>query len=519
MRWWAACRAFFSQQASGQPGADGAQFYIRGVSSYNQNNQPLIIVDDIQYSYDQFARLDPNEIESLSILKDAATTAIYGVRGANGVIVVTTRRGKDGPPQISARVEMGLAQPTKITHYLDAYQSASLYNQAQINDNNALPVPVANFQPRFTPTDLQKFQDGSDPYGHPNVNWRKELFKTWSEQYRANIDLSGGSARVKYFVSAGYLFQNGMLRDFSSNTGVDNNYYQRRYNYRSNLDINVTKGLDMRVDVYGNFAEVNTPSVNSPNGVNANGGGDVFYDYSSFLTLAPFAYPIYNPNGSFGYSTWAKSNGSSYDVNNVVGRLTNNGYLRNFENNINGVLSLKQDLGVFGDVLKGLSATGRVAYTSNYYYTRSMTRNSFPSYIYNPTDDSYTVRDPNVYRTARYGLGYNGRSTSRVVNLQAILNYDRTFGKHHVSGLALYNRNSNTAANSNGVYNFIPANFLGYSMRVGYDYDQRYLFQFNAGYNGSDRFSSANRYGFFPGRVGGLERGRGSLFQAGHSGH
>ncbi|WP_188814488.1 SusC/RagA family TonB-linked outer membrane protein [Hymenobacter cavernae] len=486
---------FFSQQSSGQPGADGAAFFIRGVSSYNSNNQPLIIVDDIQYSYDQFARLDPNEIESLAILKDAATTAIYGVRGANGVIVVTTRRGKDGPPQITARVESGLAQPTKIPHYLDAYQSASLYNQAQVNDNNA--NPVAGFKPRFSDADLQAFKDGSDPYGHPNVDWRKVLFRNWSQQYKANIDLSGGSPRVKYFTSVGYLFQNGMLNDFSKNTGVNNNYYQKRYNYRSNLDINVTKGMDLRVDVYGNFAQVNTPSVNSPNSINSP-YGDVFYDYSSFATLAPFAYSIYNPDGTYGYSKWSRDVNSAYNVNNVVGRLTNNGYYRNFENNINGVLSLKQDLGVFTDRLKGLTATGRVAYTSNYYYTRSMTRNSFPSFIYSPGTETYEPRDVNVYRTQRYFAGYDTRSTSRVVNLQAILNYDRTFGKHHVSGLALYNRNSNTAANSNNVYNFIPANFLGYSLRLGYDYADRYLFQINAGYNGSDRFSAANRYGLFP---------------------
>lgn len=493
---------FFSQQTSGRPGADGANFYIRGVSSYNQNNQPLIIVDDIQYSYDQFQRLDPNEIESLSILKDAATTAIYGVRGANGVVVVTTRRGKDGPPQISARVEMGLAQPTKITRYLDAATSASLYNQAQINDNNALASPVPNFQPRFSADDLQKYRDGSDPYGHPNVNWRKVLFKEWSQQYRANIDLSGGSPRVKYFTSVGYLFQNGMLNNFSEGTGINSNYYQRRYNYRSNLDINVTRGLDLRVDVYGNFAEVNLPHAGSPNSSNFSATDDVFYDYSSFATLAPFAYPIYNPDGTYGYSKWSRDVNSNYNANNVVGRLTNFGYRRSFENNINGVLALKQDLGVFGSVLKGLSAKGVVAYTSNYAYTRELTRGFFPSFIYTPptatAPESYEARDPNVFRTQRYLQGYNPSSTSRTVNLQFIVEYNREFGKHHVSGLALYNRNSVTARNDNNVYNFIPANFLGYSARLGYDYDQRYLFQLNAGYNGSDRFSASNRYGFFP---------------------
>ncbi|MDO7845522.1 TonB-dependent receptor [Hymenobacter sp. M29] len=488
---------FFSQQASGRPGADGAAFFIRGISSYNGNSQPLIIVDDIQYSYDQFARIDPNEIESLSILKDAATTAIYGVRGANGVVVVTTRRGKTGPPQISARVEGSLQQPTKITKYLDSYQTASLYNQAQINDNAASPSPT--FTPRFSALDLQKFQDGSDPYGHPNVNWRKELFKEFSQQYRANLDLSGGTDRVKYFVNVGYLFQNGMVKDFGSAEGVNNNYYHKRYNYRSNLDVNVAKGLNARIDLYGNFGEVNTPQLGSPFGYN-----DLFYDYSSFLTLAPFAYPIYNPDGSFGYSKWSRDVvGTSYNVNNVVGRLTNYGYSRSNENNINSVLSLKQDLGVYASALQGLTATGLVSYTSNYVYSRSNIRDAFPSFIYDPTkagDDptAYEARDPNLYRTRRFFLGYNGGSTSRTVNLQAILNYDRTFGKHHVSGLALYNRNSVTAQNNNNIYNFIPNNFLGYSGRLGYDYDARYLFQINVGYNGSDRFSADNRYGLFP---------------------
>ncbi len=485
---------FFSQQSSGQPGADGAQFFIRGVSSFNGNNQPLIIVDDIQYSYDQFQRLDPNEIESLSILKDAATTAIYGVRGANGVVVITTRRGKDGPPQITARVEGSLQQPTKLTKYLDAYQSASLYTQAQLNDG---------VTPRFTPADLQKFQDGSDPYGHPNVNWREVLFKKFSQQYRANIDMSGGSARAKYFVSVGYLFQNGMLKDFSSDQNVNNNYYQKRYNYRSNLDLSIAKGLNMRLDLYGNFAEVNIPNVGSPFNYN-----DIFYDYSSFLTLAPFAYPIYNPNGTYGYSTWQVSN-ASYNNNNVVGRLANYGYSRRNENNINAIFSPSFDLGVLSPALKGLSAKGTLAYTSNYAYARGNTRDTFASFIYDsskPGDDptAYTPRDPNVFRTRRFFLQYTPSSTARTLNLQAIINYDRTFGKHHVSGLALYNRTSNTAVSPStdaavrAIYNFIPANFLGYSFRAGYDYDNRYLFQFNAGLNGSDRFSSSNRYGFFP---------------------
>lgn len=479
---------FFSQQSSGRPGNDGAQFFIRGVSSYNGNNRPLIIVDDIEFSYDQFARLDPNEIESLSILKDASTTAIYGVRGANGVVVITTRRGKEGPPQISVRGEFGLSQPTILPDYLNAYETARLYNQAQINDNAANPSPT--LKPRWSQEDLDHFKNGTDPYGHPDIDWKKVLFRDFSQQYRGNIDLSGGTARVRYFISAGYLNQNGLLKNYGEGQGVDNNYYQQRYNYRSNLDMSVTKGLDLRLDLYGNFAQVNTPNAGSPSGKN-----DLFYDYSSFLTLAPFAYPLYNPDGSLGFSTWIRNENPAYNVNNVVGRLMYLGYRRDNESNMNAIVSAKQKLDF---ITRGLSIQGRLAYTSNYFYSRDVTRESFPSFIYNSTTDTYDPRDPNVYRLVRFGTTYNGRSTSRVLNLQALLTYDRTFGRHHVSGLALLNRNSNTARNDNAVYNFVPNNFQGYSVRLGYEFGQKYLFQLNAAYNGSDRFIGANRFGLFP---------------------
>ncbi|HEX8424805.1 TonB-dependent receptor [Hymenobacter sp.] len=477
---------FFAQQTSGRPGQDGAAFYIRGQSSYNGNNQPLIIVDDIEYTYEQFSRLDPNEIESLTILKDASTTAIYGVRGANGVMVVTTRRGQSGPPKVSVRLETALQQPTLIPKYLDAYQSASLYTQAQINDNANNPNP--NFKPRFSERDLELFRTGEDPYGHPNVNWRKVLFRDFSQQYRANLDLSGGTDRVKYFVSAGYLYQNGILKNFGKGQGINNNFYHQRYNYRSNLDINVTKSTDVRVDLYGNFAQTNNPVFG-----NIQGKQDIFYEYSSFLALSPFAYPITNPDGSYGFSQW-QIDQAGYNANNVVGRLTNYGYSRNNANNINGIVSVKQKLDF---VTKGLTLTGRLSYTSDYAYDRGMNRDQFPSFIYDPATDTYRPRDPNVYRVRRFFLSYDPRSSRRVLNVQGILNYDRTFGKHHVTGLGLLNRNSVSVA-GDVVYNYIPNNFRGYSTRIGYDYAQKYLFQFNAGYNGSTRFSKNNRYGTFP---------------------
>lgn len=492
---------FFSVQPSGRPGADGAQFFVRGQSSYNTgSNSPLIIVDDIEFSYDQFARLDPNEIESLSILKDASTTAVYGVKGANGVVIITTRRGKIGAPKISARLETSMQQPTRIPRYLNAYETALLFNQAQINDNKI--NPINGFTPRFSQADLDHYKNGTDPYGHPSVDWYSTLFKQFSKQYRANFDISGGTERVKYFVSLGGLFQDGMVKNFSKAQDVNGNYYHMRYNYRSNLDIKVTNTTDLRLDLYGNIGEINTPNVGSPFGYN-----DVFYEYSSFYSLAPFAYPVYNPDGTYGYSNWQVNGGfnnAAYNTNNIVGRLTMYGYNRNYENNMNLITTATQKLDF---LTKGLSLKGTVAYASSYGYSRSMTRDQFPSFI--PSYDSatssykYTPRDPNVYRVRRFFSGYGAGSTVRTLTLQAILNYDRTFGKHHVYGLALVSQGTDVRFSSNSIYNFIPNNYRGFTGRVGYNFKEKYLVEFNTAYNGSDRFAKDNRFGLFPaGSVG-----------------
>jgi TonB-linked SusC/RagA family outer membrane protein len=473
---------YFSQQRSGRPGSDGAEFFIRGVSSYNDgSNQALIIVDDIEYSADQFSLLDPNEIEDVSILKDAATTAIYGVKGANGVVVVTTRRGKIGKPKITFRNEMSVMKPTIMPDYLGSYETALLYNQAQKNDGQT---------PRWTADDLQKFKDGSDPYGHPDIDWKSVLFKDFSTQVKGNFDISGGTERVKYFVSAGYLVQDGLLKNYSEDNGVNSNFFYNRYNYRSNLDIKATKTLDLRLDLSGNIGINNNNNIGSAFGYN-----DIFYDYVSFLSLAPWAYPIYNPDGSYGYSLWQRDGNANYNQNNIVGRISHYGYTRNNENNMNLNANANQKLDF---ITKGLSLKGVLSYASSHSYSRSMTRDQFPSFIYDPVTSTYAPRDPNIYRVRRYFIGYNAGSTVRNLTTQLVLNYDRTFDKHHLYGVALMNRNTVLRFNSNAIYNFVPNNFKGYSARVGYDFDDKYLFQFNAAYNGSDRFVSKKKYGLFP---------------------
>ena len=473
---------FSSQQSSGQPGSDGAAFYIRGTSSYTGSNQPLIIVDDIEFTYAQFARLDPNEIESISILKDASTTAVYGIKGANGVVLVTTRRGKAGPPQITYRGEYSLTQPTKIPKFLDAYQSALLVNQAAANDGIAAP---------FSAADINHWRTGDDPYGHPNVDWYNVLFRNTSYQLRNNFDIQGGSDKVRYFVSLGALKQNGMLNDFGKDQEVDNNFFYNRYNYRSNLDFKPNKTLNVKIDLYGNIGEQNNPNVPNINGIT-----NIFYIYQSYLSLSPFAYPIYNPNGSYGIGSL--QNGR-YVTPNIVEALTLGGYSRNVENNMNLNGSATQRLDF---ITKGLSVRGAIAYGSSYTYTRSLTRGTFPAYIYDETNNTYTLQNSNVSRVGFYSLGYSAGNTVRIINPQASLNYDNNFGVNHVYGLVLYNQRtllSRTDPNNGSrTLNFIPANSLGWTGRLGYDYKSKYGVEFDGAYNGTDAFDASHRYGFFP---------------------
>ncbi|WP_308199124.1 SusC/RagA family TonB-linked outer membrane protein [Chitinophaga sedimenti] len=254
------------------------------------------------------------------------------------------------------------------------------------------------------------------------------------------------------------------------------------------------------------MGQINRPQVGSPFSYN-----DLFYDYSSFRTLSPFAYNIYNPDGSFGYSKWQLEQGSSYNVNNVVGRMSYYGYNRDFENNMNLVTSATQKLDF---ITKGLQLRGTLSYASSQTNSRNVNRDQFPSFMYDPATATYTSRDPNIYRIRRFFVNYSAGNTTRKLNLQGFLEYDRTFGeKHHVYGMALFNQSTNIAQNNNADYNYVPNNFRGLTARVGYDYKDKYLVQFNSAYNGSDLFVEGKRYGFFPAVSGGWNVSEEAFFE------
>ena len=472
-------------QRTGQPGADAATIYVRGVSTLDGfSSTPLILVDNIEYEYEQFARIDQNEIENVSILKDAASTSIYGIKGANGVILVTTRRGKLGKPVINLRTELGANIAIAPFEALRSYDAAVLRNEALKNDL---------LSPQFTQADLDLFKSGTDPYGHPDVNWYDVVFGKVALQNDNNIDISGGTERVKYFASVGYLLQDGLFNDLKYKgempvpdaSPVNNNYYFKRYKFRSNLDIDATKSLKFSLDLNGTFAETNSPAI-----------GNLGFQMTQYEYVQPYAYPLYNPDGSFGFSNPAVF--TPRDNMNSVGAIVGlAGYNRSFNNFLSANFSANQKLDA---ITKGLSVKALFAYSNNNTAGRSMTRGEVPSFYYNPATGTYTPKTATVYRIPTLALGYSpnqvndqgATSPAKIITYQGILNYERAFGKHEVAALALYNRSSRVTGA------VPPNNFLGYTFRGTYNYDQRYLFEVSGAYNGSSNFISQKRYTLFP---------------------
>lgn len=465
---------FVSVQRSGQPGRDASDFYIRGVSSLNsEGNQPLIIVDDIEYTYEQLSQINVNEIESISILKDASTTAVFGIKGANGVLVVKTRRGESGTPRINFRAESGMQSPVTRLNFLNAYESALLWNEAIMNtdgDNTNQP---------FSAESLERFRLGDDPYGHPDINWYERIFKPVSFQYNTNVDISGGSESIRYFISGGAFSQDGNLYTFSNEGDqINNNYYYRRYNLRSNLDVQATKSLKLRLDFRTNFGNINSPRA-----------GNIVGEVFDFNKIRPWSAPFLNPNGSYTYA-----NDTQDLLPTVNARLATAGYNLDRRNDINILFGGTQELDV---VTKGLSFSTRIAYASVESNVREQARDEIPVYRYYPYTDSYLLKGGSPYVLGNYTLrAYQGDYNNRM-NFQANFNYDRTFGMHHVNSLLLYNRESYKTKGDKST-NWIPQNFQGFTWRTGYNYSEKYLVDLTLAYNGSDRFQSDKRYGLFP---------------------
>jgi TonB-linked SusC/RagA family outer membrane protein len=460
-------------QSNAMPGEDAAQLFIRGKSTLNDNS-PLILVDGVERP---FNHIDPNTIESMSVLKDASATAVYGVRGANGVILITTKHGTESKPTVSYSAYYGIQNPIRVPHFLNSYDYARLYNEAQLNDDPSLSPD----QLTYSPDDIQKYKDHSDPYGHPDVNWNKEIIKRNAPQQRHSLSLSGGSSTFKYFTSFGALYQDGI---------VPNVTYQS-YDLMTNLDLDVTKTTHVSVHLSAIKQNRDLPGAGT---YNQSGSAGIF------SSIAPNAFPVKWENG-----TW----GSQYGVQ-PVADLTESGYRRWKSNSYQSTLVIDQKLDF---ITRGLSVKALGSYDEGSSKEKDWLT---PYKSYQKTANGYS----------EVGAGKKPSldelfDESKNTTFELHLMYNRAFGKHNISGLLLYTQSASyedgfSAGRSEYASSAIDQLFAGpnlnptndgsasesgregYVGRVTYAYDSRYLFEANFGYNGSENFPPNHRFGFFP---------------------
>ena len=469
-----------SVQSSGQPGGDDPDVFIRGISTLNtMNAKPLYLVDGVERS---FFQIDPNEVESITILKDASSTAVFGVRGANGVIIVTTKRGKEGKAKINASFSYGIQAPTRMPEFVNSYEYATFMNEAYTNDGK---------DPKFTPEAVEAFRTHSNPIIYPDTDWMDMLFKSSAPQTQGNVNISGGTERVRYFVSMGMLNQKGFFKNHD--TRYDANFNFNRYNYRANLDVDFTKTTLVTVNMGGRVEKRNSPR-----------SGD---NMNELFRRIYWATPFSGPGIVDG--KWIKGNsqylpvGLSDGLGNIYGR----GYSAKTTNVINLDLALSQKLDF---VTKGLQFKIKFAYNSGYDHVkeRATSIESYqPWYRKDVTWMEHPAgSDPNevVYiQDGEAGLIGYGESfgKSRDWYAEASFDWKRDFDLHHLSALVLYNQSKAYYPDSD--YPGIPRGYVGLVDRVTYDYDNKYLIEGNVGYNGSENFAPGNRYGLFPAVSGG----------------
>ena len=481
-----------SIQPSGQPGAENPSIYIRGTGSLSDElSKPLILVDGVERS---FFQMDSHEIESITVLKDAASTAVFGVRGANGVVLVTTRRGVSRKPVISLNSSFGLTQALRNLKGVDSYTYATLYNEAQLSDNPSL----TESQLGFSPFVIDMFRTNEDPIMFPNVDWNDYLFKNLAWQTQHNLTLSGGGERFRYFVSLGYLLQDGMLKQLGES--YDPNYQYKRFNYRSNVDIDITKSTLLKVNIGGHVGAKREPRTDEL--------------WRKVLWSTPFSSPGI-VDGKLISNIYSNRYISIGERSCPLDYYYNYGYNVDTDNVLNLDLALEQKLDF---ITPGLSMNIKGAYNTNYNVKASRTPSGAdsmctPIYLGSIETPGMDFWDPRFDRTIVYqtdgvsGLHEQmsyGEEVGRGRNWygEFSLNYSRSFGDHDVSALFLYNQSKKyypeTKIDGKVFYMDIPTAYVGYVGRMTYAYKKRYMVDLNAGYNGSENFAPDKRFGFFP---------------------
>lgn len=464
----------FVMQNNGEPGDEGASLQMRGKRTF-RTNTPVILVDGFERSMDL---LDPNEIESITLLKDAASTAQYGLRGGNGIILVTTKRGKEGNIRISFNARTGVKTPTTQPRLLNSFQYATLYNEALVNDGN---------QPRYSAADLDKYQQASrgiyetemDRYLYPDINWYDEYVNQHTWQQRYSVDVQGGNKTARYFVSAGYTSNSGLYNvDKAANT-YNTNADFGLITLRSNIDVDVNKRFSLQLDLSGRQEQRTFPGSRSESSLRV---------FRSLYKTPPNAFPVFTPDGYLG--------GTKDFTGNPYGLLNKQGYSLYYVRNMYATLRARHELDF---ITPGLYLRGSVGFDSWYDMVTNRSK-SFKVFDLRQPNGNVEYKPDGTIRYVETGSdtqmssGVEYPSTRRTLNADASLNYERIFGKHAFSGFAaVAQRIIYSEDNSD-----IPQAYLGGNGHIAYAYNKKYLAEFNFGYQGSEQFLPGMKFGFFP---------------------
>lgn len=449
-------------QGGGEPGNDSPSLRARGTNTYNAGRNVLILVDGYESSYEQ---LVPDEIETVSLLKDASATAIYGLRGANGVLLITTKRGNESPLVVNFSTQQGFHTATRLPQFLGSYDYARLYNEGLKNDGKS---------PVYTDADLEAYRTGSDPYFHPNVNWYDQVLKKTAPISSYNLNFKGGNNSVRYFVMLNAVMSNGLYKNTGDMVAESVNSQYARYNFRSNVDINLTKRLSASLTLGGSVEDKANPGGTTTGGI-----------FNSLATLTPNAFPVYNANGTFG--------GTSA-LSNPLGNLLQTGSYASNSRTLQTNLRFTEQLDF---IASGLSISGAVSF-NNFFRSYSDKTKQYERYFANKGIAGDTIYTRFSQNTSLVGNEGNSDQYRNVI-FQGFLNYDKTFGKHSISALLMYNSDSYTTNNqgSNAIQS-LPYKHLGGGGRVTYTNDSKYIGELSFGYMGSEAFPKSQRYGFFP---------------------
>lgn len=480
-----------SYQRSGMPGQNGSDFYIRGISTISGVTSPLIILDGVEISSGDLNAIDPEIIEGFSILKDATATAMYGTRGANGVMIITTKSGKDlEKPIIGIRFESNVTTPTKLPKFVSGSEYMRLFNEAVTNQGTGDVL--------YSKEQIEGTLNARNPYAFPNMDWYKEIFRNYAFNQKANFNIRGGTSKITYFMNLTANHETGMLRNrskefFSFNNGID----VKNFAFQNNIDFHMSPSATISLHLTAQLNDVMAPAINANQ---TSPGAQMGEIYSSIMGCNPVDFPAWYPSeeGEDWIRWGALNGGNNQGASNPLAQSTR-GYGNSFASTVIANIDYEQKLDA---ITKGLRFKAMVSFknwsktTTN--RTQRVNRYYLNGYTANP-DGTYTLDVQPFETPTKPVLG-----TTRIMQgdhrfyFQTFLDYNRTFGRHGVSGMLLFNMDELARNDGGDLISSLPYRKIGYAARLSYDYDHRYLLEFNAGYNGSENFAKGHRYGFFP---------------------